>query len=121
MKEGDIVWYLRSVDNIEGACKCLHKGYQISYGPNREPGFSKTRYQLQYIREDGQLGMSFGAQIEKVFSSLDELKEAVDEILDNTISDIKFELNKIIATKKQFSELKDIQEDREKKLDEILR
>lgn len=117
MKEGDIVWVLKSIKNTNsGVRKCLYRGHASSY----TSGVDNKRCNLQYIRKDGGLGMSFSESNKAVFKTLDDLKEYALGRMDAHIQDLISNIKDIKDLKKEFSELKDIQEDREKKLNQIL-
>lgn len=75
---------------------------------------------VKLIRPDGELGMGMAIGDSKLFATLEELKKYLIAQKSNEINDLQRKINFVMDDIEYIQSLKDVKEDREKKLNNIL-
>lgn len=112
-KEGQEIWLLEKPDNYKYPIirKCVYLGKNLASNPCDV---------IQYVI-DGKLGMSKIVGNGKLFSTLEELKKHLISQKLNDISNLQKEINDINSEIDEIKLMKDISEDREEKLNTLLK
>jgi cell division ATPase FtsA len=109
-KEGQVVWLLEKTSHLQRnpmIRKCVYRGKNLGDV-------------IQYII-DGELGMTKLVGDGKLFSTLEELKSYIIGLKTNYVNNLQKEINDINLEIDEIKSLKDISEDRDKKLNTLLK
>ena len=113
-KEGQEIWLLETSNSYrktpkECIRKCVYRG---------KAGYNNDSVQLLI---NGKLGMTKGIGDGKLFETLEELKSYIIEVKLNDISNLQKEINDINVEIDEIKSMRDISEDREEKLNTLLK
>lgn len=113
-KEGQEIWLLETSNSYrktpkECIGKCVYRG---------KNGYNNDSVQLLI---NGKLGMTKGIGDGKLFETLEELKSYIIEVKLNDISNLQRSINNINSEIDEIKSMKDISEDREGKLNTLLK
>ena len=114
-KEGQEIWILEEPDTYykKTVSDCIR---QCVYRKEDRPG----RHLITYLR-DGKLGMGTSVGGDQLFGTLEELKKKLIAQKAVKMSQLLKEVNGLGEDITYIQSLKDVKEDREKKLGELLR
>ena len=117
-KEGQTIWLLETSNSYrktpkECIGKCVYRGKGVC-----NYGYKNDSIQLLI---NGKLGMTKGIGDGKLFETLEELKSYIIEVKLNDISNLQRSINNINSDIDEIKSLKDISEDRDKKLNTLLK
>ena len=113
-KEGQEIWLLETSNSYrktpkECIRKCVYRG---------KAGYNNDSVQLLI---NGKLGMTKCIGDGELFETLEELKSYIIEVKLNDISNLQRSINNINSDIDEIKSLKDISEDREEKLNTLLK
>jgi hypothetical protein len=111
-KDGQEIWLLETSNSYrktpkECIIKCIYRG---------KAGYNNDSVQLLI---NGKLGMTNGIGDGKLFETLEELKSYIIGVKLNDISNLQRSINNINSDIDEIKSMKDISEDRERKLNEL--
>ena len=112
-KEGQEIWLLETSNSRKTPKEYIRKCvYRVKGGYNNDS--------VQLLI-NGKLGMTKGIGDGKLFETLEELKSYIIEVKLNDISNLQKEINDINVEIDEIKSVKDISEDREEKLNTLLK
>lgn len=121
-KKGQEIWLLEESKGIYNTNtvfyfrKCIYHGFDSI-------GISGVRHRVQYLSKDGKLGLTrslYTLRGISLFDTLEELKEHLIIKKLSEVNDLKRKIDFINSDIDYVKSLKDVKEDRESKLNQIL-
>ncbi len=113
-KEGQTIWLLETSNSYRKTPKeCIRKCVY-----REKNGYNNDSVQLLI---NGRLGMTKGIGDGKLFETLEELKSYVIGLKINYVSNLQKEINDINVEIDEIKSIRDISEDRDKKLNTLLK